>query len=338
MLRATKSRARLLAWSGIALSLVFAWLALRGLDFGDLRDALARQDYVFLLPAAAALAVAVALRAWRWQLVFDRERRPAFPHVLNAMLVGYLFNTILPARAGELARVQVLGRRSDISRANVLATVVLERSYDLLALIALLAVASPFLPSVGWLWAAVALGCALALVLLVVTLVVRRWGERAARRTLRPLAWLPGIDAERARRMADSAVHGLATLRVTRLLVTALAVTTASWLALIVSTWFLLLGTDADVGFGAALLVVVATNLVLVLPSSPAALGAFEAAAVLALAAYGVDRAQALSFALVLHALNALPYIPVGYAALTLHTRAMRASTPPDARERRAAS
>ncbi len=85
-----------------------------------------------------------------------------------------------------------------------------------------------------------------------------------------------------------------------------------------------MLGTDTDVGFGAAVLVVVATNLVLVLPSSPAALGTFEAAVVLALAAYDVGREQALSFALVLHALNALPYVPLGYAALALHSRAMR--------------
>jgi uncharacterized protein (TIRG00374 family) len=316
--------ARLVVWVGLLLSLLFAWLALRGLDWGELRAALAEQDYVFLLPAAAALAVAVALRAWRWQLVFGPETRPRYPHALNALLVGYLFNTILPARAGELARVQVLGRRSGVSRANVLATVVLERTYDILVLIALLALASPFLPHVGWLSAAVALGCALAGALVVAMLVVRRFGERAARRLLRPLALLPGVDCDRARQVADNAVHGLATLRLTRLLAIAIAVSAASWLALAASTWFLVLGTDTDVGFGAAVLVVVATNLVLVLPSSPAALGTFEAAVVLALAAYDVGREQALSFALVLHALNALPYVPLGYAALALHSRAMR--------------
>ena len=71
------------------------------------------------------------------------------------------------------------------------------------------------------------------------------------------------------------------------------------------------------------LIVLVATNLILILPSSPAARGAFEAAAVLALSAYGVDREDALSFALVLHALNAFPYPPLGYAALVAHSRAM---------------
>jgi hypothetical protein len=33
---------------------------------------------------------------------------------------------------------------------------------------------------------------------------------------------------------------------------------------------------------------------------------------------------QALSFALVLHALNGFPYLPLGYAALVLHGRALR--------------
>jgi hypothetical protein len=49
---------------------------------------------------------------------------------------------------------------------------------------------------------------------------------------------------------------------------------------------------------------------------------------VLALAAYEVERAEALSFALVLHALNALPFILVGYLALALHTRALRRDQP----------
>ena len=80
-------------------------------------------------------------------------------------------------------------------------------------------------------------------------------------------------------------------------------------------------GFGIEEGFDAALLVLVATNLVLVLPSSPAGLGAFEAAVVLSLAAYGVDRELALSYALGLHALNALPFIPIGVLALWLSRR-----------------
>ena len=269
------------------------------------------------------LAAGVLLRAWRWQLLFDGASRPRFGHVLNALLVGYLFNTVLPARAGEVVRVQVLGRRGAMSRAEVLGTAVLERACDLVVLIGLLAVAAPFLPAVDWLTAVLALGAALGISLGVATLVVRRFGVKAARMLLRPLILLPTVDGERVERIAGNAVTGLAALRATRLALTAVVVTAVSWLALVGSTWFLLVGTELDEGFGMALLVLVATNLVLVVPSSPAALGTFEAAALLALAAYGVEREQALSFALVLHALNALPFIAVGYIALVFHTRAL---------------
>ena len=133
------------------------------------------------------------------------------------------------------------------------------------------------------------------------------------------------MGPERAERIADNLVTGLAGITAGRMTLPALAATALSWLVLAASVWLLLLGTDINVGYGMALLVLIATNLVLVLPSSPAALGAFEAAVVVALGAYGVERAEALSFALVLHALNAFPYIPLGYVALVLHARAVRA-------------
>jgi len=63
-------------------------------------------------------------------------------------------------------------------------------------------------------------------------------------------------------------------------------------------------------------LLVVTTNLGQVLPSSPAALGVFEAAAVLALIAYGVGRPEAVSYAVSLHALNVVPYLLAGPVAL----------------------
>lgn len=318
-----RGRRRLLTWIGLILSLVFAYLAFKDVEFDALGEALREQDYLLLLPAGAALAGAVLLRAWRWQLLFEPGSRPAFPHVANALLVGYLFNTILPARAGEVVRVQVLGRRARTSRAHVLATVVLERSYDVVVLVLLLACATPFLPPVGWRTPALVLGGVLVAGLAAVAVIAHRYPGVAAA-LLRLLARLPFLGAGRVERAGANFTRGLASLRSGRSTSAALAVTVASWLALAVSTWFLLLGTQIEEGFGAALLVVVATNLILVLPSSPAALGAFEAAAVLALSAYGVGREAALSFALVLHALNAFPYLPLGYAALVAHGRALR--------------
>jgi hypothetical protein len=315
-------RSRGVVVAGVGLSLVFAYLSVRGLDLADVRAALARQRYVFLLPAGAALAAAVALRVWRWQLLFGKAGRPRYTHVASALLVGYLFNTILPARAGEVARVQVLGRRAGISRAQVLTTVVLERAYDLVVLVVLLALALPFVPAVGWLGPALAVGAAAAAVLALAAVVARRPESVGGTRALALLSRVPGLRSPWARKAVLGATAGLGAVRSVQAAAAAAAVTAASWLALAASTWLLLLGTELRLDAGAALLVVVATNLVLVMPSAPAALGAFEAATIAALAAYDVGRAEALSFALVLHALNALPYLPLGYGAWALHVRA----------------
>jgi glycosyltransferase 2 family protein len=77
-----------------------------------------------------------------------------------------------------------------------------------------------------------------------------------------------------------------------------------------------MLGFDLGLSPAAGLLVSVAVGVAMVLPASPAALGAFEAATVVALDAYGVPRSEALSYALVLHALNLVPFLVAGPLAL----------------------
>jgi uncharacterized membrane protein YbhN (UPF0104 family) len=105
-------------------------------------------------------------------------------------------------------------------------------------------------------------------------------------------------------------------LRHPRIALRGMALTIASWVTLGVSYWILTLGFHLDLPLVAGLLVTVAINLSLVLPSSPAALGVFEAATVIALRAFDVPQAEALSYALVLHLLNLVPFLLIGAALL----------------------
>jgi len=66
---------------------------------------------------------------------------------------------------------------------------------------------------------------------------------------------------------------------------------------------------------------VIAINLAMVLPSSPAAVGVFEAATLVALSAYDVPKSEALSAAVVLHLVNLVPYLVAGGIVLHLQTR-----------------
>lgn len=317
---------RAVPWLGVLVTLVFGYLAVRDVHWDDAWDAFRSSNQWWLLPALAALALAVVLRAVRWWSLFAPERRPPLTATMSALLVGYFFNNVLPARAGEAARVVALHRSSGTSRAELAATVVVERIFDVLSLVALLFVASPWLPHVAWATSAAVLGAALGAGCLLLVIGIALWHERPFRVLLRPLALLPFLAEERLGRAALNLTHGLAAVNRPRVALAALAWTTLSWLVLALSTWLVLVGFDLGLSPLAGLLVIVAINLALILPSSPAAVGVFEAATVVALSAFGVSTSTALSAALVLHLLNFIPYLAAGGVVLHLLARGERAS------------
>jgi uncharacterized protein (TIRG00374 family) len=323
---------RLAAWVGVAVSAVFVWLAVRNVDFGLVGTALREASWWPVVPALVAIAAATVVRALRWQALFAPETRPPLGPVTGAMLIGLLFNSILPARAGEAARIVALHRETDTSRAEALATAVAERVYDVFVLLALLFVAAPLLPSVSWLGKAAVAAGGLASLIAAAVLVLVRWRERPVVWALGQLARTGLVTAERTEQAARNLVAGLASFRRPSIALRAFALTLASWLLLALSAWLLLAGFDfAGAGFGAGLLATIATTLVLVIPAAPGGVGQFETAAIVALSAFGVDSSRALSYGVVLHAVNVVPYLGAGYVALRLHAVAVRRRRTPAA-------
>jgi uncharacterized protein (TIRG00374 family) len=295
--------------AGIAVSVVFGWLAVRGLDFHEVRGALGRARPGWILAAVAVSLIGVAMRSERWRALFPRESRPRAVPTFWASQVGLLANNVLPVRAGELVRVLSLCRESGLRRTAVLATVGVERVFDLAVIAALqLAVASQ-LPD-----AAVARRFTLlaVLILAVSALVVAVLAISPARRVAGDfLIRLPGLR-RRGGVLIDSLRTGLAALRERELAAVALLWTLASWIVLAFAGWCVLRAFDLHLPWHAALFLLVAVTFAQAVPASAGSVGVFELAARSALVAYGVPPAVALSAGLVLHAVSALPFIALG--------------------------
>lgn len=308
---------RALIWAvALASTIGFGYLAIRDAHPDEVWDALQEANIWWVVPSFAVLAVSVAVRALRWQLLFQRETRPPYGATAAATIVGLAVNSLLPLRAGEAARVIALNRAAGTSPVESAATVALERILDVFCLLLLLLAALPWLPEVDWVGAAAAIALALALMLGGAALLFAVYGDRPFHALDRLLRRLPFGHHGWVEHVGTSLRRGLVALRDPKLALTAFVLTTVSWLLTSVSFWLLTLAFDLELPLVSGVLILAAVGFSVILPAAPGALGVFEAATVVALAAYDISASEALSYAFTLHAVNLIPYIVAGAVAV----------------------
>ena len=117
-------------WLGLVISAFFLWLVLRGLSLGEMWEELREANYWWLLPGVAVYFLGVWARAWRWHYLLRPLKRISTKTMFPIVAIGYMGNNIYPARAGELLRAYVLKRREGVAVSASLATIIVERAFD----------------------------------------------------------------------------------------------------------------------------------------------------------------------------------------------------------------
>jgi hypothetical protein len=115
------------------------------LYFVDLRamwDAIRGADYRILAGSVVLSFLWMFGRAKVWQTLL--RDRPGYIEVLFAASEGYLLNTFLPFRLGEIGRAFLLSRKSGLRFGEILPTIVIERVVDLVFSAAILLAALPY--------------------------------------------------------------------------------------------------------------------------------------------------------------------------------------------------
>jgi glycosyltransferase 2 family protein len=245
-----RSRRRALAFAAtVLLAALFTYLAVRGVNWTHAWRALEHCDAWWLVPAMVAFAAQAWMRSMRWRSLFEHSHRPPRGPVLAATLIGYLFNNIMPARAGEVARVVALTQRTGTPAAEIVGTAVVERAYDVLSILIIFFCASPWLPHESWFTTAVILAGVAAVGLGFVIWVLAVYGDRPLRVLLRPLGRLPWLSPERVEREAATLAEGLSGLREHRVAIEALMWSLAAWMTSALWAWLVLLAFEPSFGF-----------------------------------------------------------------------------------------
>jgi hypothetical protein len=291
--------------TGVALAvLAFAVIAIwwRGPDWGAVWNAFDVVEWRWVILAVFINLLSVVARCFAWQLTIGQatpEPHPRFAHVFSSFCIGLLGNAVLPARAGEFARVAVLRRHmpehGEGTSARLVGTVFAHRLFDLpaVALLVVYVLLTAKIPH----WAVTSLvlfGLVGVAMLAVAVLSARRHDHR-----------LPSLDdAGAIRRLVTMARQGLGVLRAPLPAAGAIFFQLVGWTLQLFAVWTVMKAFDLGAPLPAAGVVLLLMNIAIVFPLWPGNVGLLQAAVALPLRDYGVPYATGFAYGLVLQAVE----------------------------------
>jgi uncharacterized membrane protein YbhN (UPF0104 family) len=288
--------------------------------------------------ALAANLVSVAAKGLTWKASLDAvegipgtDEEPDgrlnvhFSEVVPAIFIGFLLNTVLFARLGEVARISVLRRKLsargvEVPLPTMVGTLVTEQLLSGVTLIAVLLGVTVFVSVPGWAVNLLLVLIGVVLVIAVAACAIEVWaryrrGSVPTESDIVERWWhLLGISLGA---LPMALRQGQALFRRPRLLLWALLTSTASWLAQMVGILWALEAYGIEKGIGAAALVFLASNLVGLFPIVPGNLVVFQGATYTALQVYNVPTNLAITFSIGLQLIEAVLGVGIGFFFLS---------------------
>jgi len=298
-----------MTWAGIAISLVCLYVALRGTDLRQVGSTLSQARLWFVLPLVLAQIAFYVLKAIRWRLLLVPVRSVPVRSVAAPMMIGFMGNNVLPARLGEVIRVFLGARLLRVPASQVLATLVLERMFDFVAVMVffgwgllVMGQATPRLLSAAYVAAAISVvGMAGAFVYV-------RWTSYVIRATDLVTRLLPERIRGAIRHQLELGASGMAALHRPSLVWGIAATSLLQWFLMAGCVYIAFLAVSINVPPSAAFVVLAATVFGVMIPAAPGFFGTLHLAFVLALTPFHVDESRAMAAAVFYHI---IPYAGV---------------------------
>ena len=305
----------------IGLTVALMAYFLRSADLAAVWQEILRARPSMVLATFVAVVVSYAVRIWRWQLLLTPLGHVGFWSAARATTIGFATTAVLPGRLGEVLRPYLLARRERLSASASLATVVLERLFDLVTVALLLGL---FLAVFGdtvvrtdeQVLARLKIGGVLAVLGAVTALFVATLAAGSVERTVSVFERLerlvPGRLGRALHRFLIKFSAGFGAARQPGRFLLALLLSVPLWLAVAASAWTICQAFGIALPPSGSLLVMVLMVLGVAVPT-PAGVGGFHALFQIGVTGfYDAPIDAAVGAALVLHVVSFGPVTLLG--------------------------
>ena len=285
-------------------------------NFGAMLSSLDHASYWVLIPAVAAYFVGVWLRAVRWHFLLRPVKPIAAARLFPVVVIGYMANDVLPARLGELVRVYVLGEQEDVPKTTTLATIVVERLFDGIAMLLFVILVGLLVPLNSQITQIFRVAAIVFVTALIVLFGIGSSRERAIWLVQQGERLLPAKFEGRVASLAERFIEGLDCLQSVPLSAMIFFLSIGAWLCEATMYFTLAQGFGLGLGFPAYMLTAAVANLGAMVPAAPGYIGTFDFGALASLRLFGANPGAAAGYVLVLHLALLLPVTLLGLVFL----------------------
>ncbi len=302
---------------------LLAWV-LKDVSFPEIWRSARQAHWGYLAGAVILATSSFVIRVPRWRILLHNDDGTTIPPgpLWHAIAIGFMANNLIPFRAGEVLRAVAISRLATPGIARALSSLVAERLFDGMTIIALLFVGllTAGIPAtatingldVRTLAARLAIAPAVLLVLCAIALIVPEVAKRMVRSVVPSAA-----VAERLCQLIDGVRAGLSALTSPSRALSAAGWSIIHWVVNALSFYLAFQAFGITVGFGGALLMQSLLVVLIAVPSTPGYFGVFETAIKAVLIVFGVDANTAVAYGLTYHLSTFVPITLLGLWSLS---------------------
>ncbi len=279
----------------ILVSILFVYLAVRQVDIVESFRALKDVQPLLLCIATLVHLAGFPVLALRWRLILSAQKVLSWRETMVPLFVGYMMNNLVAAWTGELYRAQFLGRRVQMSRSGVAASIVVERTFDGLMLVWLTLLVFVLFPQTHFLggaalvtglaFLALAAGILFCSLMVYKTHQVANWG----------LGLLPQTLRKHVSCRLEVFLQGIRSISTVKEFLAASIFTAVVWVLEACAIALVVVSFGVSLPLSGFVLVFALAVLSTTLPSGPGRIGPYQYAFVLSLGAFAVSQETALA-------------------------------------------
>jgi uncharacterized protein (TIRG00374 family) len=298
---------------GLIISVISLAIILYFVDFHQLREALILANYGYLALSLVISLVWQLVRTILWRTLL--QEKATCGQVFFTLNEGYLLNNLLPFRLGEVGRAFLLGRKTGMQFMQVLSTIVIERSLDVMMAAGLLLGSLAFVAGASWSLQAAVIAGSLVLVGLGVLYLAARYRDWTLSRFENITKRWP-ILLKIGSKQLSAFLSGLVVLTDGKRFLMVIALMILNWMVAVSQYYVLLVAYYPGAKILWAVFSLGVMALGIAAPSSPGAVGVMELAMVGALSLFGLDPSISLAVAITAHLTGYLVTGVIGSFAL----------------------